>query len=65
MHVQEVLSIFYTDISLYGHAARIKQPNFLRKLSVYLRLLSAKRYEHAQKTINSRLGKKVRDRCRI
>ena len=35
------------------------------KLSVYLRLLSAKRYEHAQKTINSCLGFKSRDRCRI
>ena len=35
------------------------------KLSVYLRLLSAKRYEHAQKTINSCLGFKIRDRCRI
>ena len=43
-------------------------PNFQRnnsKLCVYLLLLSAKRYEHAQKTINSRLGKKIRDRCRI
>ena len=43
-------------------------PNFQRnnsKLCVYLLLLSAKRYEHAQKTINSCLGFKIRDRCRI